>query len=164
MDSFELRVLDPKQVRLFYTHGLLRLTLEEERSYLKTRIVRAFPISDPTHYYGLLDGAGKDIGMLVDPAELDSESRRIAEEALESRYFVPVVQTVYEVKDDFGSIVWDVETDRGRKTYIVRAMRDNLAEISPTRVIITDVDGNRFEIADLTRLDATAQTFILKNL
>jgi|SRR5579872_4784028 len=162
-ESFELRILDPKEVRLFRVGGVLRMTLGEERSYLRVRVARAFPLSDPHHYYGLLDGAGKDIGMIVDPAQLDRESHALADDAVEKHYFVPVVQEVLSVKEDYGSVVWDVATDRGRKTYVVRAMRDNLAELSSGRVLITDVDGNRFEIPDITRLGAYAQGLVMRN-
>jgi hypothetical protein len=162
-DSFELRILDPQEVRLFQAGGVLRMTLGDQRSYLRVRVARAFPLSDPHHYYGLLDGAGKDIGVIVNPADLDTESRTLAEDALEKHYFVPVVKEVLSVKEDYGSIVWEVDTDRGRKTYIVRSMRDNLADLSATRVLITDVDGNRFEIPDITRLGAYAQSLVLRN-
>src|SRR5580700_2361534 len=75
--SFELRVFDPKRIRLFRVAGVTRLTWENERSWTKVAVARAFPLSDPGHYIGFLDGAGKDIGLLYDPDPLDSDSRRI---------------------------------------------------------------------------------------
>ena len=163
-ESFELRILDPKRMRMFRHAGVPRLTLREDRSWIKVSVARAFPLSDPDHYLGFLDGDGKDIGLLHEPGLLDPESRQIVDEELEKRYFVPVVERVLTIKEEFGTIYWTVETDRGQKEIIVRNLRDNLQELSASRVIITDVDGNRFEFADVSKLDSKSQGVILRNL
>ena len=162
--SFELRILQARQMRVFRQAGVPRLTLENDRSWTKIAVARTFPLSDPDHYLGFLDGAGKDIGMLQDPALLDPASRQIIDEELDKRYFVPVIERVHSVKEEFGTVYWKVETDRGEKEIVVRNLRDNIQELSATRVIITDIDGNRFEFADLTKMDAKTQGFILRNL
>ncbi len=162
--SFELRILEPKRIRIFRQAGVARMTLENDRSWTKVAVARAFPLSDPEHYLGFLDGAGKDIGMLHDPTLLDASSRQIVDEELDKRYFVPVIERVISVKEEFGTIYWKVETDRGEKEIIVRNLRDNIQELSATRVIITDIDGNRFEFADLMKMDSKTQGFILRNL
>jgi hypothetical protein len=162
-ETHELQILDAGAVRLFFYGGILRLTMED-RSYRAARVYRAFPVSDPTHYYGLTDGSGKDVGMVVDPSTLDAESRQAAETELEQRYFVPVVRTVLDIRDDYGATVFEVDTDRGRKRYVVRSMRDNMVELSNRRLLITDVDGNRFEISDLYALDSRSQNVLLRNM
>lgn len=163
-DTFALRMLDPKQVRVFREAGVTRLTLANDRSWIKVSVARAFPLSDPDHYVGFLDAAGKDMGMLYDPSLLDTGSRHIVEEDLERRYFVPVVERVQSVKEEFGTVYWKVETDKGEKEIIVRNLRDNLQELSSTRLIITDVDGNRFEFPDITKLDGRSQSIIMRSL
>lgn len=162
--AFELRILDPKRTRVFRVAGVTRLTLEEDRSWTKVSVSRAFPLSDPDHYIGFLDGAGKDVGLLHDPGQLDHDSRRVVDEELERRYFVPVVERVLSVKEEFGTVYWMVETDRGEKEVIVRNMRDNLQELSASRIIITDVDGNRFEFPDINKLDGKSLGIIMRNL
>jgi hypothetical protein len=163
-ESFELRILDSKRMRIFRVAGVPRLTLRDDRSWSKVSVARAFPLSDPDHYLGFLDGDGKDIGLLYDPGQLDPESRQIVEEELEKRYFVPIVERVLTIKEEFGTIYWTVETDRGQKELIVRNLRDNLQELSASRVIVTDVDGNRFEFPDVSKLDGKSQSVILRNL
>jgi len=163
-ESFQLRILDPKNVRLFRVAGITRLTLLDERSWLKVSVWRAFPISDPNHYIAFLDGMGKDIGLLVDPARLDPESRKILEEELELRYFIPIVKKVLSVKEEYGAVYWELETDRGRKEIVVRNVRDNLLELSSSRVIITDVDGNRYDFQNIQQLDPKSLGIILRHL
>ena len=163
-NAFDLRVLDPKRMKVFRHTGVTRLTLEGDRSWAKVSVARAFPLSDPDHYLGFLDGAGKDVGMLHDPDLLDSESRKIVADELEKRYFVPLVERIVTVKEEFGTVYWTVETDRGRKEIVVRNLRDNLQELSNSRVIITDIDGNRFEFPDYNKLDGKSMGLIMRNL
>jgi hypothetical protein len=162
--SFELRILDPKEMRVFRVAGVTRMTVQNDRSWIKVSVARAFPLSNPNHYLGFLDGAGKDIGLLHDPSLLDPDSRKVVEEELEKRYFVPIVERVLSIKEEFGTIYWTVETDRGEKEIIVRNLRDNLQELSASRVIITDVDGNRYEFPDVSKLDGKSQSAILRSL
>lgn len=162
--SFELRILDPKKMRLFRFAGVPRLTLENDRSWTKVSVARAFPLSDPEHYIGFLDGAGKDVGVLHDPGLLAPESRKVVEEELEKRYFVPIVERVVSVKEEFGTVYWTVETDRGTKEIVVRNLRDNIQELSQSRIIITDADGNRFEFPDTSKLDSKSLAIIMRNL
>jgi len=107
---------------------------------------------------------GKDIGLLVDPARLDPESRKILEEELELRYFIPIVKKVLSVKEEYGAVYWELETDRGRKEIVVRNVRDNLLELSSSRVIITDVDGNRYDFQNIQQLDPKSLGIILRHL
>lgn len=144
--------------------GVLRLTIEGDRSWLKVEAVRAFPISDASHYIGLLDGFGKDIGVIQNPAELDEQSRALLDNELRMRYFVPIVERVTSVKEEFGSIYWEVLTDRGSARIVVRNIRDNLHEVSPGRIMITDVDGNRFEFRNIDKLDPKSQDIFVRNL
>ncbi len=162
--SFELRIIDPKKVKVFRASGITRLTFEGDRSFIKASVSRAFPLSDPSHYLGFLDGGGKDIGLLVDPDPLDSESRKVVDDELEKRYFVPVVERVLSVKEEFGSVYWKVETDRGEAEIVVRNLRDSMQELSASRVILTDVDGNRFEFPDIAKLDGKSQGILSRNM
>src|SRR5207247_2017519 len=109
-DSIDLRLLPEERVRLLRVAGVLRLELDGERCWLSVAPARAFPASDPDHYVAFLDGAGKDIGVIRDPALMDAESRKLLEEELAQRYFVPVVLRVIRAKEEFGSVYWTVET------------------------------------------------------
>ena len=163
-EEHDLRVLDAGRIALLRHGGVARMTLKDELSYVRVSVVRMFPISDPTHYYGFLDGAGKDIGVVEEPAAMEPGSRSLAEEELEKRYFVPVVDKVLEVREDYGTLVWTVDTDRGRHTYMVRSIKENVVELPGGRMIVTDVDGNRFEFPDTGALDSRSLNALMRNL
>ncbi len=166
-NPFAVRFLDPKTLRLFRVGDLdatVRLTLEGDRSWREVRVARAFPFSDPDRYIGLRDGDDKDIGILTTLQGVDAESRQIIEEELERRYFTPKVERVLSVTDEFGVVTWEVETDRGPRRFLVRNLRDNTFPLGPNRLMMTDTDGNRYEIPDVRTVGPKAYAVLLKVL
>jgi hypothetical protein len=158
--NFDLIFLDPTRVTLFRTGGsAIRATvsdpqLGEERTYLYVQIARAFPLSRPDRLIGLRDGKEKDIGMLASTEGLDAESRRILDEEMARRYFVPRVTRVKKAKKEFDTVTWDVETDKGSRVYVVQNLRESVLEVQPGRVIVTDRTGARFEFPEVSRAGA----------
>jgi hypothetical protein len=159
--SFEF--LEPERVRLSADEsGGVRLTLSADRSYVCVKAVSAFPLSRQDGYIALLDAAAGDkpIGLIVDPDRLDAHSRRVLADSLAGHYFLPVVQKIHAMKEEFGAVYCDVETDRGRRQFIVKGIRDTIQELGDGELIIPDVDGNRYRIPDWRRLDARSRRLL----
>jgi len=164
-NPFDIQTLDPKSLRLFRLNpedGILRMTREGDCSWREVRIARAFPFSKTDLYIGLRDGDDNDIGMLKDLRGMDAESRRLIEQELDRRYFTPKVLRVNTVKEEYGTVTWEVETDRGMRRFVVRNLRDNAYPLGPQRVLMTDGDGNRYEFPDITALGARAYNVLAK--
>ncbi len=164
-NPFDVRLLDPRAVRLFRTDpadALVRLTLEGERSWRSVQIARAFPFSDPEHYIGLRDSEGGDIGLLPTLDGLDDTSRAVVDAELERRYFVPQVQRVLFVSEAQGVVTWDLETDRGPRHVVIRNLRDSVQSLGPSRLLLTDSDGNRYEFPDVNAYGAKAYAVLAK--
>jgi len=153
--------LDPKKLKLFKDNsGRLRLTLERDRSYPEVKVVRAFPLSDPDHYLGLLNAKDRVIGLVADPGELDEDSRKAAADAVGGHYFVPVVRRIRSLREEFGAIYFDVDTDRGRREFVAKGIRDEMEDLGEGELLIPDVDGNRYRIADWRRLDGKSRRLL----
>jgi hypothetical protein len=163
-ETTDLRYLEPGRLRFFRHGAALRLIIEEEGCWLKVAIFRVFPLSQPDRFLSVRDGASKEIGVLVDPEELDPESRQLVAQELERRYLVPVIRRVIAVTERFGTVEWRVETDRGPCTFTMRSPRESVLEPSRGRYILTDVDGNRYDIRDLAALDGASQVLVLTHL
>jgi len=155
--------LEPEKMRLFRTgNGALRLTVDGDRSYLEVKVVRAFPFSQSEHYITLLDARDRDmvIGMVREPGALEAESRQALEGALGRHYFLPTITRVHSLKEEFGTMYFDVETDRGPRKFVARGLRDGMDELDDGQVIIPDVDGNRCRIADVRELDTRSRRLL----
>ena len=150
--------LDPSKLLFAKRGDALRLTVENDRSYLKVRVVRAFPLTEPNEFFGLIDSTnGKEIGVLRDLRGIDSQTVRLLYEALNKGYFVPKINKINRISREFGTVYWEVETDRGNRRFVMRGIRDSMHEIEPGRYLVLDIDRNRFEIPQLADMDARSQ-------
>jgi hypothetical protein len=156
----ELRYFTPDQVRLLRHGPLVRMTVVGEYSVLNVTLLRAFPISRPDEYLSLLDEGQKEIGMIAAPLALDAESRAIVAAELARRYRLPEIRQVLEVKERFGTQEWNVATDRGQCVFTTRDLFDNARYTAAGELLITDVDGNRYRIPDLDRLDRQSRLLL----
>lgn len=155
------KILDPEKIRLFRSPPwALRLTIEDEQSFLKVKVVRAFPLSNRRGYIGLMDDKNQEIGMIRDPGELDRASRQVIGEELDRRYLNAVVQRIHSLRSEFGTSYWDVDTDRGRREFVVQSAQENVIRLGTHHLAFVDVHGNRFEILDAARLDAKSQSLL----
>ncbi len=153
--------LFPGEVRLFRdASNRLRLTVEGQRSYLDVKVVRAFPLSDPDGYIGFLDGKDKLIGLIREPDALDAESLALARKDMHRRYFTPTITEIFSMKEEFGVIYCDVDTDRGPRHFVGKGLRDLVQELGDGEMLFTDTDGNRYRIADWRRLDPRSQRML----
>lgn len=159
------RFLDASQLIFSRSQvGTARLEIRNEVCHLRVIIRRLMPLSNPEHYISLAADEDTEIGILVDPSELESESLKILDEELDKRYFTPKIQKIYRVKEQFGIHEWEVETERGRVTFSVRGLNQNIKQVPPARLFVTDVRGNRYDIPDYQELDARSFHHIQRHL
>lgn len=146
-DAAHVRYLKAEDFELLRTPaGGLRLTLKGEKSVLRVKARRCFPYSMPDRFVSIRDGADGEIGIIANLKDLPADYRRWIEEDLEMRYYVPSVRTIKAIRQRFGGIEWHVETDRGPKRLITKGVHDTMTEVEIGRFVVTDVDGNRYEI------------------
>jgi hypothetical protein len=121
-------------------------------------------LSQPGRYLALLDSSGEPLTMVEDPAALAPESRTALEEELRRRYLTAFVSRILEVDPQHGATYFTVETDRGERKFVVQQLQDNAVWFGTTRLLLVDVDGNRFEVPDVNNLDMASQALIRKTL
>jgi len=151
-------VCTPDEIKLFYMpEGRLRMTIADRISYLEVKPVWAAPLSFPRRYLGFMDTKGAEITMVDTIESLDPASRDIAEDALHKRYLTAVIESIVSAKAEFGVTYWTVMTDRGKRDFVAQSLQENAQWLTPTHLLLLDVDGNRFEIPDTTALDAKSR-------
>ena len=95
---------------------------------------------------------------------MDAASRAIVDDELSRRYLTSIVLNINSARNEFGTSYWEVETDRGRREFVVQNVAENARWFGGKRLLITDVDGNRFEIPNLDRLDRASQVLVAQIL
>lgn len=153
--------VDSKAIRLFREPAWrTRMTIEGDRSYLRVKVVRAAPLSQPSRYVCFLDAKDEVVCMVDDLNDLEPASLRIALEELDRRYLTSSVERIESIRSEFGVSYWDVQTDRGRREFVVQDVAENAQWLGERRLLLIDVDGNRFEIPDLDALDRRSAKFL----
>jgi hypothetical protein len=153
-------VLDPQHIRLAVEDGdSVVLYLGENRIPLAV-MLGCFPLQAPGKMVALYDRQGREVGILTDATELETAQKRIVYQELERSYFMPVIQEIRRVEKEPGVWTWDVLTDRGARTFDVRKPKQNIRKLDGNRLVIHDVDGNRYDIPDWTQLPEDSRQYL----
>jgi hypothetical protein len=153
--------MNVNEMKLFYEpKDRLRLTVGEDRSYPTVKPAWAAPLSQPNKYLALMDGKGNEIITLADPAELPATSLQAVKQELSRRYLTSDILSIDDAKTEFGATYWHVQTDRGQRDFVTQSLQENAQWLSPTHLLLIDVDGNRFEITDTRKLDPKSRQIV----
>jgi hypothetical protein len=139
--------------------GTLVLILDGRDPASSVRVICAAPLSHPTQYITFLDGKGHEL-CTVDRLDSLSPAVRLVVEELDGYYVGHTIQRINELESEFGIAYWDVDTPRGQRDFVVKDVQSSITWLSPTRLLIMDVDGNRFEIPDSAALDPRSQNLL----
>ena len=141
--------------------GLISMDLKETDEFFERIVIfRCFPITNPDEFLSVREpdskkmGRGKEIGMIRFMKDFPKEQQDLFLEELDRRYFSPEIIKISSVKDKFGYMYWETETDAGSMTFILNNPFSNIRSLEDGRVFIHDMDGNSFHIKDPAKLDA----------
>jgi len=171
--SLDLRYLDPEEVRVWRgADGSVYCTIADELTVLTPMFIRSHPLGDPDRYISIRGievkkrsvAMGKEFGLLRRWHRLDPESHAIVEAELERRYLHARVRAILSVRDYSGVQVCEFETDRGRREVTLRDVRDNVIYLGPSRILITDAEGNRYDLVAVDELDPDSQARLARIL
>lgn len=114
--------------------------------------VRAFPITEPDQGIALVDAQGHELMWIDQLAELPEEFRALIQSELASREFMPEIKHIHQVSSFVTPNTWQVETDRGEATFILKGEED-IRRLTISSLLITDNHGIHFLIRDRLALD-----------
>lgn len=158
-NTFETKYITTENATFKMTEGGFVSVDFEGKFYPRADFCRAFPLSAPDIYISVRESVGKhkEIGMIADLKEWPQDIAEMIRTQVNLRYFTPKILKLYSAVDANGTTTFDCDTDKGRCTFVIRGGSDAVIRLSDTRIIFTDVDGNRFEVADLTKLSHREQ-------
>ena len=151
-DRVAIRYLTPQTAVFSSTDGGFAALTFEDKTYRRVDFYLAFPFTDPEGWISVRESEenGREIGLIEDLSIFDDATKTLIKSQLSLRYFTPVILKVREIKEEFGYSYWNVLTDRGDCRFTCD--QNGVAKLSDTRLLISDVDGNRFEIPSVEAL------------
>lgn len=153
--------MNPSTFNIFYHPGvMLRLTIPNEKSYIKIKPVWAAPLTRPGKHLVLMDSKDNEIIMLRDPKVLSHDSWIAVQEELHQRYLTASIIKVYSAHEESGATYWDVETNRGRREFITQGLQEHAQWMGDNHLLLLDVDACRYEITSIGALDTQGQQIV----
>lgn len=134
--------------------GFVSLMLGEN-FYPRVQVFYAFPLTHSSSYISIRepDEKAKEIGIIRNlDTDVSVETKALLEGQLRLRYFTPQIERIISIKDEYGFAYFDVITNHGQCRFTIHMGGGSVVPLSDTRLMITDLDGNRFEVSDTTKL------------
>ncbi|HOX36775.1 MAG TPA: DUF1854 domain-containing protein [Candidatus Brocadiia bacterium] len=143
----EMRTLDPAMLS-FTTdeNGNLRLEISGHCCLLKAIPIQAFPFQSPEIFIEFRDENMAGYGFIERLSGLPAEQQALIRRELALRRFIPTVKKIITLDRMHGMYEWDVETDRGPASFMVRGRRENIEDMPTGEMIVTDTGGNRYRV------------------
>ena len=138
-------------------HGRLEMQRAGEETWAEIALARLFPVTDPDAWFAVLNKDDKELGILKDLKGLVPDSLASVRHELHRRYMIPEIRRVVTCRTKFDLVEWDVETNRGRVTFRIKQHQDRTQASAGNRLAITDIEGNRYDVPDVSTLDAESQ-------
>lgn len=156
-EMLKMRYLNKKNAEFSVTEGGFAALKTGDEVYPRVQVVRMFPFTDPNHFISIrtADENSKEIGIIKDMKDVSKETAELLENQMNLRYFTPVITKIINIKDEYGYAYFDVVTDRGACRFTINMGGSAVVHLSETRILISDVDENRFEIPDINTLTPT---------
>ncbi len=120
----------------------------------RVHLHRMFPFSEPWTNISVQDDAGNEVGYISNIADFSPDTAKMLRDELERSYFVPKIKSILSLKERFGFSTWKVITDVGNMDFTLRDTYRSMVFIGENRIFLTDSDGNRYEIPDVSKLDS----------
>lgn len=155
-EMLKLRYIHKDNAEFKRTDGGFASVRIGEEFYPRVQVVRMFPFSDPEKYISIRtpDEHSKEIGIIEDMKDVTKETAQMLTEQLNLRYFTPIIKKIVNIKEEYGYAYFEVVTDRGACRFTINMGGHAVVHLSETRILISDIDENRFEIPDIMKLSA----------
>jgi hypothetical protein len=121
--------------------------------------VRAFPIAAPDDGVGMISADGRELAWLPRLDALPAPVREMIEAELASREFMPEIRRIRSVSTYATPSTWEVETDRGVTSLVLRGEED-IRRLAGNTLLISDSHGIHYLVRNLLGLDKASRKLL----
>ncbi len=147
-----------------YENNLVNIERENGECYEALEPRRLFPVSNLETYVTLLNKDGEEIAIIRAINDLSEQSKKVIRASLDNYYLVPKITRIISVTEKYGTLRWEVETDRGVKSFDIRNRNHDIKVQKSGAVRVRDADDNRYVIDDYKALDAHSRAQLIADL
>lgn len=157
-DSF---LLNRENTEFFLSStGLLMVRVKEKNFEGRAFVSLAFPFEMKEEYICIQNEEKEEIGMIRSLSDLREEEIKLLKDEIKKKYFAPKILKIKKLTERYGSSYWDCDTDYGFRKFTVKDAHRNILRLGDDRAFVLDVDGCRYEIESLEKLDKKSHSKI----
>ncbi len=133
---------------------------EEKTVYERVNLHRMFPFNIPYKYVSILNTDSEEIGIISDLSLFDKETEIILKNELERKYYVCELNALISVKDRFGFSYWKAKGIDGEIAFTIKDVHSSVRLDGLGNILISDIDGNRYSLPSVDKLDSKSKKLI----
>ena len=141
---------------------LVTLTLKDGTVIEELEPRRLFPISGLEKYITLLDENGIEKAVIRDLNTLPPQERKTIEACLDEYYLIPKISRIFDFVERYDGITLHTDTDRGYARIEIRTLHQGLKMVQGTRLLVRDMNDNRYEVPDVNTLDKLSRQILAR--
>ncbi len=143
--------LTPMNATFYLKNDFLHIKTEtyEGRAFL----CRQFPFELEWEFISVMNEQQQEVGIIKSVSFFEGESGEMLCTELRRRYYTPVIDRIISVKERYGFSYWRVHTPEGNVNFTLHDTYRSIIRAARNRVVMLDVNGNRFEIPNIEALD-----------
>lgn len=160
-DRTKIRYLTPETCKIHVgTYGALHVSVVNDRIYGGVYAAYAFPVEHANEYISLMRSTGsggpdEEVGVIRNLDIFPPDQVELVRQALKRRYFIHKILKIHDIHWDHGLVAMEVETDKGRVSFLMRWQQDRAVDYGRNGKVLLDVDENRYLIPDVEQLSAS---------
>lgn len=139
--------------------GQLVFSGDDGATHTGVEPARTFPITAPREGISILSRDGHELAWIEKLDEVAQETRRLIEDELEVREFMPEIRRITGVSGYATPCVWHAETDKGSTSFTLKAEED-IRRLAAPALLVVDSRGIQFLIRDRRSLDETSRRIL----
>lgn len=152
LDATKITYITPENAVFEDCGGFIMMTFENEKRRVHVHLL--FPYDSPEKFIGILDGNSHEIGMIEDLSVFPEEQALVIKKEISRKYYFRKIAKIMDIKDRHGMTSWKIKEDNGNIVdFSLRDTYGSIFRLSTTHLVISDEQGNRFEIEDTEKLD-----------
>ncbi len=157
-----VRRLHPDGTTIFEgTFSLLHCAVKNDDLYRGVFAVRMFPVRHPSLFISLhyTDATDKEceIGVIEDMTVFPEAQQKLIESSLAAQYHEQFIRRIYKIRDEYGLLFFEVETQRGREEFAMPWRGDRAEEYGEKGKILLDALDNRYVVPNVEQLPSLDQ-------
>lgn len=149
-----MNILDGNNAKFERTEGGFVSLKTGDKEYKRVGVYLTFPLTEPDAFISIREADEKaaEIGLIKNITDLSEDQQEMIREQIRLRYFMPVIKKVIDVKEEYGNAYWTVVTSFGNCKFTTKVNTSAVVAISDKRYLVTDIDGNRYDLPNFFAL------------